>query len=169
MKTQQQMWALVILALCVIGLQAGLNESQPTVDGQALRQVELSTPLARLQPAEYAPLFAWLRIDTVFAVLYTVFFTWGLRWLAARLPRGWLNTLGRSLSWVTAVAILCNLIENAILWTAASIGARRVSPWLCVLVKLEWLSASIFVAYVILWGVWRFVLRGRPVGNTVTS
>jgi hypothetical protein len=168
MRRQQQTWTLIILALCVIGLQVGLNGWQPTIDGQALRQVELSTPLAQLRPTEYAPLFTWLKIDTVFAVLYTVFFTWGLRWLSADLPRGRLNTLGRSISWVTAFAIVFNLVENAILWTAASIGARRVSPWLFALVKLRWLSVSIFVVYFILWGIRKFMLSARPVGNAVT-
>jgi hypothetical protein len=153
MRRPRQIWIPAILVLCVIGLKMGLAHWQPTIDGQALRDVELSTPLARLQPAEYAPLFAWLMIDTAFAVICTVFFTWGLRRLSADFPPGRLNTLGRALSWITALAILFNLVENAVLYTAASIGATHVSPWLSLLVKLEWLPASIFAAYMIAWAL----------------
>ena len=168
MRRPRPVWIPAILALCVVGLKMGLARWQPTIDGQALRNVELSIPLARLQPAEYAPLFAWLMIDTAFAVVYTVFFTWGLRRLSADFPPGRLNTLGRSLSWITALAIVFNLVENAVLYTAARIGATRVSPWLPVLVKLEWLPASIFAAYVIAWALRRFAPKLPAAGNPVT-
>jgi hypothetical protein len=160
MTPQQQGWTLLVLLLCVIGLRSALYEWPPTIAGEALRRAELSTPLAQLRPAEFPHLFLWLRLAVLAALLYAIFFTWGLRWLSRRLRRGAINTLGRALSWITALAILFNLAEIAILWTAATIGARRISPWLTVLVKLEWLPLLIFIVYVILWlAARRFNLR----------
>jgi hypothetical protein len=168
MRRQRQIWILAILALCVVGLKIGLARWQPTIGGQALRDVELSTPLARLQPAEHAPLLTWLRIDTALAVIYTVLLTWGLRCLSADLPPSRLNTLGRSLSWITALSIVFNFAENAVLYTAATIGATRVSPWLPSLVKLEWLPASIFAAYVVAGGLLKLTPGVPATGNSVT-
>jgi hypothetical protein len=71
-------------------------------------------------------------------VLYSVLFAWLLRWRAANATDGW-SFAGRFLSWITALAVLFDLAENAILWTAASTAAADVSPWLSQLVWLKWL------------------------------
>jgi hypothetical protein len=165
MRRQQQTLTLIILALCVLGFQLGLYKWQPTIDGQVLQQAQSSIPLARLQPAEYSPLLTWLGLDALFAVLYTVFFTWTLRWLAAALPPGWLNTLGRTLSWVTALAVIFNLSRNVVLWVGATIGARHVSPWLQPLACLEWLPVTIFAFYAVCWGIGKLTLRRAAIGD----
>jgi hypothetical protein len=153
MRRLRQIWIPAILILCAVGLKIGLECCQPTIGGQALRDVELSTPLARLQPTEHAPLVTWLGIDTAFTVIYIALLTWGLRRLSAELPPGRLNALGRALSWITALSVVFSVVENAVLYTAATIGATRVSPWLPPLVDLEWLPASIFAAYWAAWGL----------------
>jgi hypothetical protein len=159
MRRQQQGWGLLLLALCGIGLVIWLDTHVPRVNGHSLQQVELTASAAQMQATEYKPLYRWLGVDSLFAAIYTVLFTWGLRWLATGVAGGRLDLLGRALSWVTAVAILFDLLENAILWVGADIGASSVSAWLPALVKLKWLSAVIFFAYGILWLGW----RRRPV------
>lgn len=139
---------LLVLCTCVAIL---LNVWHPTVAGLALREAELTRPLSRLLPAERSRLFEWLCVDYAFALLYTVFFTGALRSLAARTSSSTLNVIGRTLSWVTAFAIVFDLVENAILWTAASTAATGISPWLFGLVKLKFLSATVFVLYWLIW------------------
>lgn len=160
MSRRQQAIALALLLALTVLLFAGLAAWAPRVAGQTLRSAELSVAMSELLPNEREPLFAWLAVDCVFALVYTVFFTWGLRWLAAALvkthPR--LDLIGRSLSWVTGLAIVFDLAENAILWAAASSAAPRVSPWLSSLVQLKWVSLMVFLAYGSCW----LVRRPRP-------
>lgn len=161
MNPRQQTIALVALLLLTLVLLAGLNLVPARVGGQALRDAELSVPLSRLHHDEHLLLGVWLVVDCVFALVYTVFFTGGLRWLAARTSRPGLGLIGRGLSWVTALAIVFDLAENAILWAAASTAAPNVSPWLSSLVRLKFLSAAVFLAYLLAW----LALRGRSSRN----
>ncbi len=151
MKRIHQLWVLAGLLLVTIATAAWLNGHAPTVNGHPLSQIELTTPLSKLKPAEYDAFYSWLGIDYGFMLVYTVFYTWALRWLAAdeRFPR--LALAGRMLSWITAVAIIFDATENMILWADASLATLQVSPWLVVLVKLKWLSTVIFVAYATIW------------------
>jgi hypothetical protein len=151
MNPRQQTVALLVLLVLTLALLAGLNAVPARIDGQVLRDAELSVPMSRLQPEERPSLRNWLVVDCVFALVYTLFFTGSLRWLAARAPRPWLDLIGRSLSWVTALAIVFDLTENAILWAAASTAAPNVSPWLGTLVRLKFLSAVVFLAYLLTW------------------
>lgn len=157
MTRRQQAIALALLLALTAVLFAGLVAWAPQVAGRPLNDAELSVPMSSLAPDERAPLFAWLLVDCVFALVYTVFFTWGLRWLAAESsethPR--LDLIGRSLSWVTALAIVFDLAENAILWAAASTAAPQVSPWLGSLVKLKWVSLLVFLSYGLCWMIRR--------------
>jgi hypothetical protein len=151
MQRQQQRTVLVMLAIITVLLFILLAALAPTVGGVAMRQAELSKPMDLLQPAERWPLFRWLTIDCVFAVIYTVFFAWTLRWLAADAMVGWLSTLGRGLARVVIFAVLFDLTENLILWVSALVGAHQISPWLPTLIKLKWLSPILFVVYLLLW------------------
>ena len=124
--------AVTLAGLFALGvlLLVGLAAFAPTVDGVGLRSAELTVPMVRLHEEERRHLFVWLGVDYGFALVYTVFYTWALRWLAAATGRAWLDFLGRSLSWLTAVAFAFDGAENAILWVSASTGAAQISPWL---------------------------------------
>ena len=156
MTRQRQGDVLGWLAFFVIVLLGVLTELHPTVGGNSLRDVELTVPLSHLQHAEHPRFFGWLLIDDVFTIVYTVFFTGALRWLAADAPRPWLNLLGRSLSWLTAFAILFDLLENALLWTGATLGTTVIPTLLTPLVSLKWLSAGVFLTYFAIWLVLGF-------------
>jgi hypothetical protein len=151
MQRQQQRTVLVILAIVTVLLFILLGALAPTVGGVTMRQAELSKPMDLLLPAERCPLFCWLSIDCVFAVIYTAFFAWALRWLAVDARVSWLSTLGRGLARVVIFAVLFDLAENLILWVSALVGAHLISPWLPTLIKLKWLSPILFVTYLILW------------------
>jgi len=152
-------WLAVVCAVIFVVLAAW----PPTVGGDALHEVVLTRSMDRLRAAERSHFYAWLRVDSVFAVLYTVLFTWLLRWRAAQASDGW-SFAARFLSWITALAILFDLAENAILWSAASTAATRVSPWLSSLVVLKWLSLGIVVLYFAAWGGawWQARSRSGP-------
>jgi hypothetical protein len=150
MNRQQQALALKWLAFVCAVFFAALAALPPTVGGDPLNEVELISSMNKLQAGECLHFYAWLGADCVFAVLYTVLFTWILRWRAAEASDRW-SFAGRLLSWITAFAVLFDLGENAILWTAASTAAAEVSPWLRYLVKLKWLSLGIVVLYFALW------------------
>jgi hypothetical protein len=158
MNPRPQTIALAALLLLTVALLAWLNVAPPRLDGQTLHGAELSVPMSRLRQDERLPLHVWLAVDCVFALVYTAFFTGGLRWLAARASRPWLVLVGRGLSWVAALAIVFDLAENAILWAAASTAAPNVSPWLGSLVRLKFLSTAVFVGYLLAW----LALRWRP-------
>lgn len=160
MKPERQTRVLIGLLGVWIAILVLLNVWHPTVAGAPLRAAELTRPLSQLLPAERARFFGWLGVDTAFAFLYTVLYTSVLRVWASRSGKAWLDFLGRSLSWVTAVAILFDLTENAILWTQASTAATVISPWLPALVKLKWLSTLVVVVYGALWLVFR--VRAKP-------
>lgn len=134
-----------IAGVCAVFLVA-LAFWPPTVGGMPLNEAELSRPMDRLKAGEYAYFYLWLGVDSVFALLYTVLLTWLLRWRAADAGDIW-GFWGRFLSWVTAFAVLFDLTENAILWTAASTASTEVSPWLHHLVYLKWLSVVSVVLF----------------------
>lgn len=156
MTRSRQLRVLAMLVGATLLLLALLCVLKPTVDGEALRNAELRIPMDRLQHAERDPFLRWLAIDTVFAVIYTVLFTWGLRWLARATRRRWLKIWGRGLSWLVAYAIVFDLVENLILWVSVLIDAHDISPWLSSLVKLKWLSAEVFSGYLMLWLIVHF-------------
>src|ERR1700730_18469146 len=161
MTRKQQTTTLVgLFGLCV-SLAILLNVWHPTVAGLALSEAELTRPLSRLLPAERPRLFEWLSVDYAFALLYTVFFTAALRVLAAHTSSTALDVIGRALSWVTAFSIVFDLTENAILWTAANTAATGISPWLFGLVKLKFLSATIFLLYWVIWLAYRATHQSR--------
>ena len=160
-RQQQSYLPLISLFLVGVGLAVLLSLWHPTVSGASLRDAELTRPLAGLLPAEQSRFFKWLGVDYAFALVYTVFYTSALRFLAAIARGTWLDLGGRVLSWITAIAILFDLTENAILWAAASTAATQISPWLPVLVKLKWVSTVLFLGYLCVWIVHRFVYRTR--------
>jgi hypothetical protein len=168
MTRSRQLRVLAILAVATLLLLALLHVFKPTVDGVTIRNAELHIPMDRLQQAERDPFLRWLAIDTVFAVIYTVLFTWGLRWLARTTRRRWLKILGRGLSWLVAYAIVFDLAENLILWVSVLIDAHDISPWLSSLVKLKWLSLYVFFGYVILWLIVHF-RPPRTIHKKITS
>ncbi len=134
------------LALACAVFLIALVHWQPTVDGMPLNEAELSRSMDQLKTAESGRFYLWLSADCVFALLYTVLFTWLLRWRAAGASDVW-GFVGRFLSWFTALAVLFDLSENAILWTAASTAASEVSPWLSYLVHLKWSPAIVVALY----------------------
>jgi len=164
MNRKRQTLALSWLGVACVAIFAVLAVWPPTVGGENLNRVELTRSMDHLQAAERSHFYAWLGVDCVFALLYTVLFTWLLRWrAAAEASDGW-SFAARFLSWITALAILFDLAENAILWAAASTSAARVSPWLGSLVVLKWLSLGTVVLYLAAWGGarWRARSRGGP-------
>lgn len=162
MNRQQQALALKWLAFVCVVFGVGLMAWPPAVGGDPLNKVELTRSMDKLRAAESLHFYVWLGIDCVFAVLYSVLFTWILRWTAAEASDRW-SFAGRFLSWTTAFAVLFDLTENAILWTAASTAAPNVSPWLRYLVHLKWLSLGIVVLYVAACTLRRVLERGsRP-------
>lgn len=168
MKGRRHLIVLGVLATLVVAVAVLLWSVAPTLNGAALRDAELHTSLAQLRAEERAPFFRWLLWDCLFALLYTVFYTWMLRWLAAGARVSWLGVLGRTLSWFTAIALVFDLCENAILWAGAVIGATRVSPWLPVLVELKFASTAIFVGYVLMWGAhWLLPAKRDAITRTV--
>jgi hypothetical protein len=160
MNRQEQALALKWLAVVCAVLFAALAAWPPTVGGDALNKVELTRSMDKLQAGEYLRFYVWLGADCVFAVLYTALFTWILRWWAAEASDRW-SFAGRFLSWITAFAVLFDLTENAILWTAASTAAANVSPWLRYLVHLKWLSLGIVVLYFAVWTLDQVWTRNR--------
>ena len=164
MNRKRQALALTWLAVACVVVFAVLAAWPPTVGGGSLSQVELTRSMDHLQAAERSHFYVWLGVDCVFALLYTVLFTWLLRWRAAGEASDRWSFAGRFLSWITALAILFDLAENAILWAAASTSAARVSPWLGSLVVLKWLSLGIVVLYFAAWGGarWRARSGGGP-------
>ena len=158
MNRRQQGQVLVLLTAVVAILLAYLWLAPPRLGSQALRGVALMSAMPELSPVERERLMGWLGIDTGFALVYTVFFTWGLRWLAKDTCRS-LDVAGRALSWVTALAISFDLTENAILWSAATTGSQSGSPWMTWLASLKYLSTCIAVIYLVVWLICRF--RGR--------
>jgi len=159
MTLKRQIWVLIGVAGAWVAFIVLLNAWHPSVGGVPLREAELARPMSQLLPAEQAHFFEWLGADYVFALVYTVLYTAALRILAAHSRSPSVDLLGRSLSWVTAIAILFDLMENAILWTQASTAATVISPWLPTLVKLKWLSTIIWLTYGLIWIVDR--LRGK--------
>ena len=142
MNRQQQAVALKRLAVVCAVFFGALAAWPPTVGGDALNEVELTRSMDHLQACESLHFYLWLACDCVFSVLYSVLFTWILRWRAAEASDRW-SFAGRFLSWITAFAVLFDLAENAILWTAAATAAANVSPWLRYLVRLKWLSLGL--------------------------
>ena len=140
--------ALTWLALVCVVFFAALALWPPTVGGMSLNEAELSRPMSQLEAGEYTHFYLWLGADCVFAITYSVLLTWLLRWRAADAGDIW-GFAGRFLSWTTAFAVLFDLLENAILWTAASAAATAVSPLLRHLVYLKWLSATTVALYFI--------------------
>ncbi len=161
--------AVALAALFALGLLllAVLAALPPTIDGVALRSAELTVPMVHLHHEERRHLLVWLGLDYGFALVYSVFYTWGLRWLAAGTRRAWLNFLGRSLSWLTAAAFAFDAAENAILWASASTAAAKVSPWLSSLVTLKFLSSVIFLVYAALWLYCRWRIASKGPGASV--
>jgi hypothetical protein len=160
MNRQQQAIALKWLGLSCVALFATLAAWPPTVGGDALNDIELTRSMSNLRADECLHFYVWLAADGVFAVLYSVLFTWLLRWRAADASVGW-SFAGRFLSWITALAVLFDLAENSILWTAASTAAADVSPWLRYLVGLKWLSLGIVVVYFAAWKLSEARARNR--------
>ncbi len=136
-----------LASVCMVFF-AALAVWPPTVNGVPLNEAEISRPMSQLQAGEYMHFYLWLGADCVFALLYTVFLTWLLRWRAADAGDIW-GFAGRFLSWITAFAVFFDLLENAILWTAASTAATAVSPLLRHLVHLKWLSVTTVALYFI--------------------
>ena len=162
MTRQQKSYLPLISCLVVgVGLAVLLNVWHPNVNGVPLRDAELTRPLGGLLSTERSRFFEWLGVDYAFAFVYTAFYTGALRFLAAIARGTWLDVVGRTLSWITAIAIVFDLAENAILWASASTAATRISPWLPVLVKLKWVSTVLFVGYLFVWIAYRLLHRTR--------
>jgi hypothetical protein len=155
MTRQRQIRLLIGLFVVWLAFAILLSAWYPSIGGMPLRKAELAEPLSKLIATERVRFFTWLGVDTLFAVVYTIFYTAGLRVLAANSRSAGLDFLGRSLSWVTAFAIVFDLAENAILWTQASTAATAISSWLPALVKLKWLSTIIFFTYSAIWIIGR--------------
>jgi hypothetical protein len=166
-----QRWTLGIVTVGMIVILILLIRHTPTIGGIELRVAELHVPFAKLQAAEMAPLRHWLAWDFVFMAIYTITLTWWTRVLAGDSDTR-LAIVGRTLSWFVAFAVVFDVLENLILWVAADIGASRVSSWLPALVQLKWLPPALFVVYLAIWLLTRYVLprmRARHVAAKSTA
>lgn len=157
---RRQTVALAALFGLGLALLAVLHAWPATIDGQRLLDAALGVPLSRLRAGEREHLYVWLAVDCAFALVYTVFYTAALRVLAANAATAAMSVAGRRLSWLTAVAIVFDLAENAVLWADARSAAPQVSPWLASLVSLKFVSTAVFLAYAAAWLVAR--RRRRP-------
>lgn len=162
MTHRRQIGVLGVVFALGLALLAFLHGWPATIDGQLLLDAGPTVPLSRLREGEREHLVVWLAVDCVFALVYTVFYTAALRMLAANTASRVMSFVGRSLSWLTAVAIVFDLTENAILWAGASTAAPQVSPWLASLASLKFVSTWVFLAYVVAWFVVRWRARSSP-------
>lgn len=162
MTRRRQIGVLGVLFGLGFALLAFLHGRPATIDGQLLLDAASTVPLSRLRTGEREHMYVWLAVDCVFALVYTVFYTAALRMLAANTASRVMSFAGRSLSWLTAVAIVFDLTENAILWAGAGTSAPQVSPSLVSLASLKFVSTWVFLAYVAAWFVVRWRARPRP-------
>lgn len=154
----RQIAALAALLGLGLALLAVLHAWPATIDGRLLLDAALGVPLSRLRAGEREHLYVWLAVDCVFALVYTIFYTAALRVLAENAASAAMKVAGRWLSWLTAVAIVFDLAENAVLWAGARTAAPQVSPWLASLAALKLLSTAVFLAYAAAW----LVAHGWP-------